>query len=817
MLRVTLLIRLISLVLTLCWTMVASAVIVSTTPKELRDSQSLTQSELMHLLNQQQFSVDPSLISQFYSSPALQSEAQEPKALTLIFKLLQAKDPRAPVAIANYIKKYPNDLNGFYLAALNLIEQKKFSQAEQALTKITASEPTLSAAHTLLGLARFAQGNFGGGNVAFKAAVAQPEPDLRAYPYLIWYALREGHAEVALAVAEKQAVANGTGEVNLATLELSEIYRLFGKHEENSAFLSSVLGSSKAQFSQREVEAVVRLAESLSLQGRAEEAKSWLQKIKSEPGYQSIPAIFARSRIAALEEKPGTGLRLLSGLKVSGAMIERQRLALMVKLYLVDGKQNKAQETLSEYKQHLPSPPSLNDVQEYTSLMVLAGAGNAALDWLQKLIKNTPEAPGFRLLYAELLYEAGDISEAEKELAAVLSDFNNFSSAWHTKGIWLYDQGNNEEAQKAFRKAVDAEPETVSYWLALIGAMHDHREHQHAEGAAATDHKGVIPVFDEALKHNPDSLILLYEKGLTAYSGSQLDIAKEAFSQARKRSPLYVPAIAMEAITNADLDTELEVSKDRLKEAESLSPGNPAIIDALGWVETRLKNYAEADEYYQKALMMMPDDSAVLAHKSINAYFKGSTKVAKKEALAALRETLPDHISDELRDILREIDPTTAKSLPIHKINNFGVGKKIGEVRLTQVDDGVEVSVSANELGSGEYGMHFHERPSCAPGMKGKKKLAGLSAGNHYGHGAMDMSGMDMSSMSAEQHKMHMAMMKPKGDLPSLIVPPEGESVPSVLGKGLTLDELRGRSLMIHDGPDVDGVSGPKIACVVID
>ena len=71
--------------------------------------------------------------------------------------------------------------------------------------------------------------------------------------------------------------------------------------------------------------------------------------------------------------------------------------------------------------------------------------------------------------------------------------------------------------------------------------------------------------------------------------------------------------------------------------------------------------------------------------------------------------------------------------------------------------------------------------------------------------------------MSAEQHKMHMAMMKPKGDLPTLVIPANGEEVPLVMGMELTLDELRGRSMMIHDGPDVDGVSGPKIACVVID
>lgn len=812
MLRVTLLTRFVVLFLTVCWTTIAGAVIVSTTSKDLRDSRALNQSELMRMLNQQQFSIHTDYLGQFYTSPPLKSEAQDSQALALIFKLLQDKDSRVPVAIANYIRKHPTDLNGFYLAALNLLEQKKYSQAEQALTKITASKPTLSAAHTLQGLARFAQGKFSEGYAAFKAAIVQPEPDLRAYPYLIWYAIRRGQSEAATAFAEKQVVTLGTSEVSLAALELSEVYRLFGKHQENSAFLSSVLANSNPPSSQQYVEAIVRLVESLSLQGRVKETKKWLKEIIDEPGYESIPAIFARSRIAALEEKPEQGLKLLSNMEVTGAALERQRLALMAKLYLVDGKQDEARETLMEYEKQLPLPPVLSDVQEYTSLMVLAGAGNSALDWVKGLIKTLPEAPAYRLLYAELLYKAGDVSTAQKELAVLLNDFTEFSAAWYTKGIWHYGEGNNEQAKSAFREAVKAEPEKVSYWLALVGAMHDHREHQHAEGTAAIDHKGVLPIFDEALKYNPNSYALLYEKGITAYSGSQLDIAKKAFSRARELSPLFVSAIAMEAITNADLNIDLEVSKERLIQSESLSPGNPAIIDALGWVETRSNNYAKAEEYYERALTMMPNDGAILAHKSINAFSKGDKIEARKGVLAALKETLPDHITDELRAVLIEVEPSTSKTLPIHKINNFGVGRKIGNVTLTQVEGAVEVSVSSVELDAGEYGMHFHERPSCAPGMKGKDRLAGLSAGNHYGHGSMDM-----SSMSAEQHKMHMAMMKPKGDLPTLVIPANGEEVPLVMGMELTLDELRGRSMMIHDGPDVDGVSGPKIACVVID
>ena len=72
---------------------------------------------------------------------------------------------------------------------------------------------------------------------------------------------------------------------------------------------------------------------------------------------------------------------------------------------------------------------------------------------------------------------------------------------------------------------------------------------------------------------------------------------------------------------------------------------------------------------------------------------------------------------------------------------------------------------------------------------------------------------VDHSQMGHAQ----MSGMKPRGDLPALIADENGYATFDIMKMDLTLDEIRGRSIMFHAGPDGDdGSSGPKVACAVI-
>lgn len=327
-----------------------------------------------------------------------------------------------------------------------------------------------------------------------------------------------------------------------------------------------------------------------------------------------------------------------------------------------------------------------------------------------------------------------------------------------------------------------------------------------------------MPLFDQAIDANPDSTLLYYEKGLTAYSGSELALAKAAFDRAVMIAPFDVPSLAMAAIVRTDINTNPRESLALAKRGEQLAPNNPAVMDAVGWALIQNERLDEGLVYLNKALQMMPGDEAVLAHM-VEAYIaQGKKDLSIDYIYDALKGILPDHMDAKLRQHLIALKPLNELRLNVNFVNTLGVGDSVGEILITEESGGVRVSADVQGLPEGLNGMHFHEKPSCDAGIINGERVAGHAAGGHYGHDhmMMNMDDMDMSNMTHEQHMMHMQMMKPKGDLPPLPIDSGGNATDTVFGANLTIDELRGRTLMIHQGPDIDGESGPKIACAVI-
>lgn len=150
-----------------------------------------------------------------------------------------------------------------------------------------------------------------------------------------------------------------------------------------------------------------------------------------------------------------------------------------------------------------------------------------------------------------------------------------------------------------------------------------------------------------------------------------------------------------------------------------------------------------------------------------------------------------------------------SQQVTLHKISPSGVEESIGHVTLEQRDNGLLLTPHLKNLDPGLRGFHVHEKPSCEPGEKDGKKVAGLAAGNH-------LDPHSTGSHSGPYEKGHL------GDLPALYVDPEGNATLPVLAPHLTLDKVRGRSLMIHAGgdtysePPTLGGGGARIACGVI-
>jgi superoxide dismutase, Cu-Zn family len=153
-----------------------------------------------------------------------------------------------------------------------------------------------------------------------------------------------------------------------------------------------------------------------------------------------------------------------------------------------------------------------------------------------------------------------------------------------------------------------------------------------------------------------------------------------------------------------------------------------------------------------------------------------------------------------------------SKTVTVHQISPQGVGASIGTVTLEDSPDGLMIKPNLNDLQPGEHGFHLHENPSCAPGEEEGKTAAGIAAGAHF------------DPANNDEHRGPTATHGHKGDLPALDVASDGTATEALVAPHLTVAEVSGRALMIHEGgdnysdqPKKLGGGGPRIACAVVE
>lgn len=147
----------------------------------------------------------------------------------------------------------------------------------------------------------------------------------------------------------------------------------------------------------------------------------------------------------------------------------------------------------------------------------------------------------------------------------------------------------------------------------------------------------------------------------------------------------------------------------------------------------------------------------------------------------------------------------------MHKVSTEGNEESIGTVSLEHTDHGLLLTPSLTGLEPGVYGFHVHQNASCDPAENDSGEMtAALSAGGHY----------DPEETGTHQGPYGEGHL---GDLPVLTVNEDGEANLPVLAPRLSMEDMPGRSLMIHEGGDTYkdephlGGGGTRMACGIVE
>ena len=148
-------------------------------------------------------------------------------------------------------------------------------------------------------------------------------------------------------------------------------------------------------------------------------------------------------------------------------------------------------------------------------------------------------------------------------------------------------------------------------------------------------------------------------------------------------------------------------------------------------------------------------------------------------------------------------------TIPMNLITDRGIGAPIGNVRAEDTGAGLKLTPALAGLPPGPRGLHLHEKPACGPGERDGRMQAGLAAGGHWdpAHTGKHL------GPGGQGHK---------GDLPVLMVDPDGTATTPLAAPHLTVADLAGHALVIHQGgdnysdqPQPLGGGGDRIACGV--
>jgi tetratricopeptide (TPR) repeat protein len=333
----------------------------------------------------------------------------------------------------------------------------------------------------------------------------------------------------------------------------------------------------------------------------------------------------------------------------------------LARLLLLNGQRSSAFEQMSFA---LEMRPGVELELEFVRLLAAAGELQAAADRLERVSVRYSNELAVLLTGAELLAQGGQLDEAEALYLELLTSSQCFSECYWELGniafrredfdgaVVLFSRvGPGQHLQSAVLAAAQARLEQQNFPAALqvleqYASSYPKRAYAMLQPrisilVAQERYPEAIELSKIALEHRPWSEDLWLSHGAVLEQSGDLQQALDAFRQAWEIAPYS-------ANTQNAYGYTLTIATRRYKEAEELisqalagDPGNPAIMDSMGWVLFKQGRKAEARQWLESAYAAL-NDPEIAAHLGELLWVSGEKDQARA-ILTAAQEEFPDN------------------------------------------------------------------------------------------------------------------------------------------------------------------------------
>ena len=164
-----------------------------------------------------------------------------------------------------------------------------------------------------------------------------------------------------------------------------------------------------------------------------------------------------------------------------------------------------------------------------------------------------------------------------------------------------------------------------------------------------------LKAYDRGLTAFPRSFSLLYGRAMVHESEGQLGEMENDLRSILAQDPNHAATLNALGYTLTNHTQRYEEAADLIERALALSPGDPAILDSLGWVYYKLRQYSESEALLREAHNAFPDPE-VAAHLGEVLWVQGRQFEARDVWRDGLNR-VPDHpiIIETLRRLGAEL------------------------------------------------------------------------------------------------------------------------------------------------------------------
>lgn len=298
---------------------------------------------------------------------------------------------------------------------------------------------------------------------------------------------------------------------------------------------------------------------------------------------------------------------------------------------------NAPEEALALLSAHLErNPESRSTRLTYARALVSARQFDAAREEFRTLLDSAPDD-------RDLLYAVGLLSAQLEDFDAAAPLLERALAAGHPEadGIRLnlgQIAERQEDPERALRWYRSVEPGRshldaqvrIASTLARQGKLKEAREHLQGVEADEDTRKRLriaeaqllrtagheaeaFRLLDDELQQSPDDPDLLYESSMLAELTGQAGVMEQRLRKLIALKPDHAHAYNALGYSLADRGERLEEAQSLIARALELTPGDPFILDSMGWVRFRQGDSEEALGHLERAYELRPDPE-IAAH-----------------------------------------------------------------------------------------------------------------------------------------------------------------------------------------------------------